>query len=205
MHIISLLASLTVLTAVAAVKGDLTHFTPDTGACGKPNYPWEDIVAISDTLYDEHDGNLCGRTICIERRDGSVVKAVIEDRCIGCAKLDIDATRSLFLKIAPLDVGRLPVEWDFCDGGPDIFGSRSSSTSKTTEHPMPTSSAPPPRKTILKTTRMPLSTSLSPLPKPTTTVTTFQPSLTSSHTFITSTPSDIHLQPLQRRGCFANP
>ncbi|KAH6572535.1 hypothetical protein BASA61_006068 [Batrachochytrium salamandrivorans] len=176
MHIISLLASLTVLTAVAAVKGDLTHFTPDTGACGKPNYPWEDIVAISDTLYDEHDGNLCGRTICIERRDGSVVKAVIEDRCIGCAKLDID-----------------------------IFGSRSSSTSKTTEHPMPTSSAPPPRKTILKTTRMPLSTSLSPLPKPTTTVTTFQPSLTSSHTFITSTPSDIHLQPLQRRGCFANP
>ncbi|KAI8925756.1 hypothetical protein BC831DRAFT_459618, partial [Entophlyctis helioformis] len=92
--------------------------------------PWQ-----SAQLYDQYRGAACGRTICI---NGDVIRARIVDRCEGCAYGDIgmrtgplllwltlgltctpcatlDASPTLFQRIAPLDVGRLDVAWRFCD------------------------------------------------------------------------------------------
>ncbi|KAL5035256.1 hypothetical protein BDV3_005215 [Batrachochytrium dendrobatidis] len=121
MHSSLLLSSAVLLgsmqTVWAVVTGDLTFFTPDTGACGNVNYESELIVAVSDTFFDKSQGRVCGRHICI---NGETIKARIEDRCIGCDTFDIDATALLFSKIADLDVGRLKVNWWFCDDGPDL-------------------------------------------------------------------------------------
>ncbi|KAI1804801.1 RlpA-like double-psi beta-barrel-protein domain-containing protein-containing protein [Daldinia bambusicola] len=109
------LASFLAPTALA-FTGDMTYYTPGLGACGKQNSASDHIVALSPAQYG-HDANpnlakVCGRTINI-RYGGRTASATVVDKCPGCASGSIDVSPAVFRQLAPLDKGRVRVEWGY--------------------------------------------------------------------------------------------
>lgn len=114
------------LTGMAApgksYTGDLTYYDPGLGACGFTSGPSEDIVAISQAIFDAYlpaSGNpnnnpLCGKYVSITGEDGSAYSAKIVDRCTGCTQGSLDLSPAFFKKVVPTGDGRVPgVKWSF--------------------------------------------------------------------------------------------
>ncbi|RYP86390.1 hypothetical protein DL770_004895 [Monosporascus sp. CRB-9-2] len=102
-------------TAVA-FTGDMTHFTPGLGACGRVNSASDPVVALSPAQYgsfpNPNNSPVCGRWITIHG-NGRTTAAQVVDMCPSCASGSIDVSPVIFDDIAPLDVGRIQVTWDF--------------------------------------------------------------------------------------------
>ena len=46
--------------------------------------------------------------------EGKSVTVTVVDRCVGCARNDLDFTPTAFQKLAPLGIGRISgVKWSF--------------------------------------------------------------------------------------------
>lgn len=100
------------------MKGDMTYFTPDVGACGWSNTESDFIVAVSAELFQIFgngisNGNpVCGHKIRIHK-NGKTATATITDECPPCTPGSIDMTPALFQYFEDPDVGRTSVEWEF--------------------------------------------------------------------------------------------
>ncbi|KAH7363592.1 RlpA-like double-psi beta-barrel-protein domain-containing protein-containing protein [Plectosphaerella cucumerina] len=96
----------------------MTYYDLGVGACGIDDGGKDDtdnIVALSHLLMGERStGNLfCGKVITI-RLGGQTTTAVVHDKCMGCAKEDVDVSKAVFNKlVGALDAGRVRVEWWF--------------------------------------------------------------------------------------------
>lgn len=100
------------------MKGEMTYFTPDLGACGNTNTESDFIVAASAELFNIFGGGMsngnpiCGHKIRIYKNGKSAV-AEIQDECPPCRPPSIDMSPALFKYFENLDVGRTSVEWEF--------------------------------------------------------------------------------------------
>ncbi|KDQ11359.1 hypothetical protein BOTBODRAFT_459203 [Botryobasidium botryosum FD-172 SS1] len=101
--------------------GDATYYNPGLGACGKSNTGADQVVAVSQQLFDTYPGHtsnpnanpICGRRVKVNYGGKSVV-VTVEDRCPACAFNDLDLSPSAFQALAPLAAGRLRgMTWDF--------------------------------------------------------------------------------------------
>ncbi|KAF2433545.1 hypothetical protein EJ08DRAFT_694434 [Tothia fuscella] len=107
--------------------GDLTYYTPGTGACGVISFNTDHVVAISHLVFDavQHGSNpnanpLCGKKIRASRYNERAkaqrsVDLLVVDRCTGCKPDDIDVTTSVFDQLAERDLGRTQVTWAWLD------------------------------------------------------------------------------------------
>nr|POE54448.1 allergen asp f 7 like [Quercus suber] len=93
--------------------GDMTFFTPGLGACGVTSGPNDQIVALSEALFDPQTPNgnpnnnpLCGQKITVSL-GGKSIELTVVDRCTGCAENDIDTTESSFSQLADPSLGRV--------------------------------------------------------------------------------------------------
>lgn len=103
-------------------SGDLTYYATGLGACGEVNKNGDNITAVSHVLYDAemtqnpNDNPICGRILRVQRYDEEleqmhVVDLRVVDRCEGCAQYDLDVTEITFGLFAPIESGRVKVEW----------------------------------------------------------------------------------------------
>lgn len=105
----------------ATFTGDATYWEPAMGACGWTNTASEDVVAISQSVFDPktpggnpNNNPLCGQMVSIKCKDGSTVQAKVVDRCVGCASGDLDMTKTLFDKVTSFGDGRVGgMEWSW--------------------------------------------------------------------------------------------
>lgn len=105
----------------ATFSGEGTYYDPEMGACGKVNSADEMIVAISHELYDKNTPNgnpnkntLCGKKIKASY-EGKSVEVSVVDRCVGCARDDLDLSPAAFEKIADKDLGRINLTWQWAN------------------------------------------------------------------------------------------
>ncbi|KAI1125673.1 RlpA-like double-psi beta-barrel-protein domain-containing protein-containing protein [Nemania abortiva] len=107
-----ILAAVAVFTSsvAAAGTGDMTWFHPGLGACGQTDNDGSPVVALNPTDYA--NGAHCGQWITIQG-DGHQTAAQVVDLCPGCGTNGIDVSPAIFDDIAPLDVGRVTVNWFF--------------------------------------------------------------------------------------------
>ncbi|KAI0096216.1 RlpA-like double-psi beta-barrel-protein domain-containing protein-containing protein [Nemania sp. FL0031] len=90
-----------------AFSGDMTWYHAGLGSCGQVNADSDAVVALS-TSQPGH----CGQMINIHY-NGKTAQAKVVDSCPGCASGSIDASPSVFSKLADLDAGRVHVDWSF--------------------------------------------------------------------------------------------
>ncbi|OMJ23033.1 Papain inhibitor [Smittium culicis] len=104
-------------------SGEGTHYDPSVGvgACGTLDSN-EDLVCAINTFQYGNDANpnlakVCGKCISINYKNPSgqtnSVKVKVVDRCPVCKFGDIDLSAAAFLKLAPLGVGRIKIDWKF--------------------------------------------------------------------------------------------
>ncbi|KAL2758996.1 hypothetical protein ACRALDRAFT_1069142 [Sodiomyces alcalophilus JCM 7366] len=94
-------------------KGDLTYYDTGLGACGFNDAGRRGIVALSQHKMGALSNNnpLCNRRVRLHA-NGKTVEGVVRDKCMGCAKGDIDVSRDMFAALYDLGVGRAPVTWE---------------------------------------------------------------------------------------------
>lgn len=98
--------------------GELTYYDVGMGACGFDDSgkdESENIVALSHLVMGtQSNGNpMCDQTITISAK-GKTTTATVRDKCMGCAKEDIDVSKAAFKELfGDLGLGRTEVEWWF--------------------------------------------------------------------------------------------
>lgn len=102
-------------------SGEGTYYDPEMGSCGEVSSADDLIVALSHSLYDDYTPNgnpnkntLCGKKIRATY-EGKSVDVKVVDRCVGCAKDDLDLSPAAFSKIADKDLGRIHLTWKWLD------------------------------------------------------------------------------------------
>ncbi|KAJ8068125.1 hypothetical protein OCU04_003696 [Sclerotinia nivalis] len=97
-----------------ANSGDLTFYDVGLGACGWTNSDSELVVAMSAGLMGtQSNGNPnCGKKIKINYKGKSVTVKVV-DKCMGCARYDLDLSPAAFKVLAPESAGRVKGTWSF--------------------------------------------------------------------------------------------
>ncbi|TGO07352.1 hypothetical protein BTUL_0288g00010 [Botrytis tulipae] len=95
-------------------SGDLTYYDVGLGACGTTNSDSELVVAMSAGLMGtQSNGNPnCGKKIKINYGGKSVTVKVV-DKCMGCARYDLDLSPAAFKALAPESAGRIKGTWSF--------------------------------------------------------------------------------------------
>lgn len=102
--------------------GQLTFYDVGLGACGGTNSDSDMIAAASMLLYDGFDGYtggnsnnnpICGKQVQITFEGKSIVVTIV-DRCVGCAREDLDLSPTAFALLANRDRGRVSgATWHF--------------------------------------------------------------------------------------------
>ncbi|KAJ1955022.1 hypothetical protein EC988_002113 [Linderina pennispora] len=95
-------------------SGDATYFTPDTGACGKPNKSSDLIAALNKPQYGNVDKKSpeCGKCALVKGPLGQV-KVQIVDACPECKHGSLDLSPTAFEKIAKKKDGRVKITWSW--------------------------------------------------------------------------------------------
>ncbi|KAG8856691.1 hypothetical protein FRB91_000396 [Serendipita sp. 411] len=95
--------------------GELTYYDTGLGACGRTNTNSDMIAAASMLLFDGFEGYtggnpnnnpICGRRVNIYF-EGKSINVELTDRCVGCAKYDLDLSPTAFQMLANMDRGRV--------------------------------------------------------------------------------------------------
>jgi hypothetical protein len=101
-------------------SGEGTYYGTGLGSCGWTNKDTDYIAAVSQLLYDTWPGAtgnpnnnpICGR-YATAYYGGKSVRVKIVDRCVGCAKYDLDFSPAAFKQIADQALGRIQITWDW--------------------------------------------------------------------------------------------
>ncbi len=97
-------------------------FADGSGNCGFPATP-DDLMVAAMNHTDYRASAACGTCVRIDGPDGSVDVRIV-DQCPGCPEGDIDLSPEAFARIAPLEAGRVPIEWSYvsCNvDGPVVY------------------------------------------------------------------------------------
>ncbi|KAK4551958.1 hypothetical protein LTR86_010750 [Recurvomyces mirabilis] len=102
-------------------SGDLTYYQTGMGACGCTSGQSDNIVAVSESLFDQFTiaGNpnlnpLCGKQVSITGANGQAYTATIVDRCTGCKVQDLDLSQGFFNTVTNNGDGRVHnMNWSF--------------------------------------------------------------------------------------------
>ena len=97
----------------AALVGEGTYydFADGSGACGFPATP-NDLMVGAMNLTDFADSAACGSCARVEGPEGSIDVRIV-DLCPECAPGDIDLSPQAFERIAPLEAGRVEIQWRY--------------------------------------------------------------------------------------------
>ncbi|XP_055340866.1 papain inhibitor-like [Paramacrobiotus metropolitanus] len=118
------LLSVAVVVGLCAVvlsfEGTATFYLPGWGACGNVSAEDEMVMAVSKTQYGEHQSPnkapVCSQCTLVKDVDsGEQVKVKVVDRCEGCASSDILLSPAAFESLAPEDLGRTHVTWNYVE------------------------------------------------------------------------------------------
>jgi len=102
--------------------GEATFYGTGLGACGITNKDTDYICAVSHLLFDGFEGYTGGNPnsnpICNKKikatYKGKSVTVTVTDRCVGCAKNDLDFAPSAFDQLADEALGRLTgMTWEW--------------------------------------------------------------------------------------------
>jgi len=104
--------------------GEATFYATGLGACGITNNDSQFIAAASHLLFDGFNGYtggdpnqnpICNRKVTAHYQ-GKSVSVILTDRCVGCAKYDLDFAPAAFDQLADESLGRLKgMTWSFDD------------------------------------------------------------------------------------------
>lgn len=86
---------------VSAYAGQGTYYQPSADACGSASTAQENVVALSQALYDS--AAYCGKYINVEYQ-GASVQAKVVDACESCGYYDLDFSPAAFGALANLSV-----------------------------------------------------------------------------------------------------
>ncbi|KAG8748573.1 hypothetical protein FRC10_003707 [Ceratobasidium sp. 414] len=102
--------------------GEATFYATGLGACGITNNDSQFIAAASHLLFDGFSGYtggdpnqnpICNRKVTAHYQ-GKSVSVILTDRCVGCAKYDLDFSPAAFDQLADESLGRLKgMTWSF--------------------------------------------------------------------------------------------
>ncbi|KAF9555285.1 hypothetical protein CPC08DRAFT_766044 [Agrocybe pediades] len=108
----SLLAAACIALAqvVTAFHGDATYYNTGLGNCGAHSKDTDFIVALSTQEYNK--GSHCWQHIKVHYQ-GKTIDATVVDSCPGCSRYSIDLSPAAFKALAPLDAGRIKVDWNY--------------------------------------------------------------------------------------------
>ncbi|PFH50100.1 hypothetical protein AMATHDRAFT_145987, partial [Amanita thiersii Skay4041] len=87
-----------------------TWYSTGKGSCGAISRDTDLVVALSMAQYQ--GGSHCWKQIIITS-GGKTVWATVVDSCPGCGPDGLDLSQGAFQALAPLDAGRIQVEWRF--------------------------------------------------------------------------------------------
>lgn len=104
--------------------GEATYydFADGSGNCGFPATP-DDLIVAAMNHTDYAGSAACGACVRIEGPDGSVDVRIV-DQCPECPMGDIDLSPEAFARIAPIDAGRVPIDWTWIScavDGPVVY------------------------------------------------------------------------------------
>ncbi|KAF8970646.1 RlpA-like double-psi beta-barrel-protein domain-containing protein-containing protein [Flammula alnicola] len=105
-----LTACFTFAEVAHAFTGDATYYYTGLGNCGAYSKDTDFIVALSTAEYN--GGAHCYQHIKVSYQ-GKTIDATVVDSCPGCSQYSIDLSPSAFEALAPLDAGRIQVDWHY--------------------------------------------------------------------------------------------
>lgn len=95
---------------VGPFSGEATHYDADgKGNCSFDVAPDRMVAAMNHTDYE--GAIWCGACVRVFGSEGADIVVRIVDSCPGCKRGDLDLSREAFAKLAPLDRGRIPIQW----------------------------------------------------------------------------------------------
>ncbi|KAJ1311764.1 hypothetical protein OPQ81_010233 [Rhizoctonia solani] len=102
--------------------GQATYYDTGLGACGITSTNSDKIAAASQLLFDGFQGYagsdpnsnpICGKKVKASYQGKSVTVTIV-DRCVACAKTDLDFSPAAFTELADQSLGRLSgMTWSF--------------------------------------------------------------------------------------------
>ncbi|TFK29190.1 barwin-like endoglucanase [Coprinopsis marcescibilis] len=98
------------ISFVNAFRGDATWYNVGLGSCGSIDKDSEYVAALS--FRENPNNQRCSQQIRINYRGRSVVARVV-DSCPGCSRYSLDLSPAVFKALAPLDAGRIEVNWNY--------------------------------------------------------------------------------------------
>ncbi|KAI0640873.1 RlpA-like double-psi beta-barrel-protein domain-containing protein-containing protein [Trametes meyenii] len=101
--------------AAASGTGDATLYATGLGSCGMVNTDADLVAAVDHQTFDTFPGAganpnanpICNKQLTAKTADGKSVTVTVVDRCVGCALGSIDLSPTAFLRLVPIEVGRL--------------------------------------------------------------------------------------------------
>ncbi|KAF8994921.1 RlpA-like double-psi beta-barrel-protein domain-containing protein-containing protein, partial [Cyathus striatus] len=87
-----------------------TNYYTGLGNCGAWSQDSDFIVALSTAEYN--NGAHCWQHIQVHYQ-GKTIDATVVDSCPGCSQYSIDLSPAAFSALAPLDAGRIQVDWNY--------------------------------------------------------------------------------------------
>lgn len=94
-------------------EGEATYydFADGSGNCGFPATP-NDLMVGAMNHVDYAGSAVCGSCVRVVGPEGSVDVRIV-DRCPECPPGDIDLSPEAFGRIAPIEAGRVPIQWTY--------------------------------------------------------------------------------------------
>ncbi|CAO0800168.1 unnamed protein product [Mucor circinelloides] len=99
-------------------SGEGTYYDVGLGSCGKSNSNSEMVAALNAPQMQNganpNHNPQCGKSIRVTNpANGKSVTVKIVDTCPPCSSGDVDLSPKAFAAIADMDLGRIPIKWDW--------------------------------------------------------------------------------------------
>lgn len=99
-------------------SGEGTYYDVGLGSCGQTDSNSQFVAALNAPQMKNGDNPnnnpQCGKKIKVTNpANGKSVTVKLVDTCPPCASGDVDLSPSAFAAIADMDLGRIPIKWDW--------------------------------------------------------------------------------------------
>ncbi|KAL9548871.1 hypothetical protein MBANPS3_005472 [Mucor bainieri] len=99
-------------------SGEGTFYNVGLGSCGQTNSNSEMVAALNapqmQNAANPNHNPQCGKSIRVTNpANGKSVTVKIVDTCPPCSSGDVDLSPKAFAAIADMDLGRIPIKWDW--------------------------------------------------------------------------------------------
>ncbi|OAC98360.1 hypothetical protein MUCCIDRAFT_124855, partial [Mucor lusitanicus CBS 277.49] len=99
-------------------SGEGTYYDVGLGSCGQTNSNSEMVAALNAPQMQNganpNHNPQCNKSIRVTNpANGKSVTVKIVDTCPPCSSGDVDLSPKAFAAIADMDLGRIPIKWDW--------------------------------------------------------------------------------------------